>query len=291
MKKLTVTLKKLTALLTALSIFLFAFGAEAAATVGKSYKISVKITSQGEYNITVDANCVSNPVLYKKTAFFETKQKCSVSRSGNKYIIKAGLTTGTYYVKFTLKEGYSSQKVTYSMNTDTYSSYSSTLSQSKQWKPNSNSMTTSSNSVCTQIAYLTKEQAMVYALNMDKKVYLKLLDYGVEITSVLAAAYINPTSVLGKAVSAASRSKVITAARIFAGTVLGYKFPSFSSMMIDTIRTKTKNFTTGLKVTVYLKNGCYVNAYNSWNEKANTVKGASGYRGTFSTFSKVMSWY
>ena len=280
--------KRLLSVSICLSILMFSLTTEASR--GKTYTVRLAPSIQGEYNITIKAYCTSSPVLYKKNILGKLTRASGykITRLNGNYIIKAGLLKSNYYVQFACVGTYS---VSYCKNLDVYSSSYSKVTKGLQWKPTSTTLSPSSIKAYTQVAYLTNLEAALYSLNLSRSVYLKLLDETITVSAAILSGGASASSGALAALSKASRSTVVVAARHIL-SVCGYSIPTLSSVVQSGIKNKTHNFSDGLKITVYITNyGTYQNVYDSWNQKANTVKGISGCRGNFSTCRKVLSWY
>ena len=260
------------------------------------YSFILSPDPMGEYNVTIKGGSMMTvPKVYYKNwrgKEVEVKNGIEVLKSGSRYILRCSFEKKKYYIKVTAS---SKPSCTYSRNRDRYSDSSSKMTKGISWSPGASSYQPYMTSGVTtrQIAYLTKEEALVYAMNMDKNVYLKVIDTSIRAAALLAAAGIQETSVLGKALSRVSRTKLASAAKRIVSALGGISFiPDIRKSIIEDIETKTKNYTTGLKVEVTwtMRGGC-VNTYSTWNEKASSIYGKEYCRGSFTNFKKLEGWY
>ena len=257
------------------------------AVTKKERILTLAPSSQGEYNMTIEAYCTSSPVLYQKNILGKLIRATGykMTHTGGKYIIKSWLSRKNYYIKFAPVGTY---RFSYAKNLDVYSHTYGKVTRGLQWKPTSKQLSTSS--LYKQVCYLTNYEAAIYALGLNQKIYLKLLDESVSLSAVLACASISKTSALGRAIIALGKKPLVEVAKRIV-SIYGYSIPSLSTSIKDTIRRKTNNFKSGLRITVVLSHGTYVDCYDSWNQQSSTVKGIVGMRGNFSTLRKVESWY
>lgn len=268
-----------------------------AKTSVKNYTFTVKPGSMGEYNITLTSGKMSSkPQVYYKNWQGKQKQlqsgvRCVKTSSG--YKLECSLEKKTYYVKV---KGTAKPTCRLKKNLDRYASkQTGKMGRGVSWKPKENSYQPylMSGTCIRQIAYLTREEAVIYAMNLDKNLYLRVLDTSVRATALIAAAGLKETSALGRAIMSISRSKLADVAKTLVTGLGGISLvPDIKAVVLEDVVKKTKNYTTGLKITVTdtVRGGC-VNSYESWDGKASSVYGKEYCRGNFSTLKKVEGWY
>lgn len=262
----------------------------------KKYSLSVTPSIRGEFNITVKGKLTQAPILYKKNIFGK-KTKVSnakATKSNGNWIIECSLEKKKKYV-VDCKVSSGTPTINCVKNRDKYSSSSSLSKKSIQWTPKANSYQPYdlSNTYVVQVVYLTKEETMAYALNLKKNEYLKLLDTSVSLGTFMTTAGISAKSALGKAIKTIGKSELAEAAKIVVTTYGGLSLvPSLREGLEDTVCEASKNYTTGIKITVMSTlRGGLTNSYSNWDGKKSTVYGESGCRGSFSTKVKLKGWY
>ena len=266
---------------------------EAAIARSKTYTFYFDAT-KADYNITLQGgNMTSKPKVYYKNVFGKEVSAKIVSISGSSYskTIKAGLENKKYYIKVDAK---SKPACKYSQNKDKYSG--SSVSSGISWQPTNASIHqpyTQFGVYVHQIAYVPRDKVRLYALNMDKNMYLKLIDTSVKISAILAMAHLSSASSLGKAITAMGRSNVAKITKEIATGVGGVTLlPKLNKMLLREIEKKSQNYSKGLKITVmWTQRAGFTNNYETWDGRASSVYGAKGYRGKFSTYKKLYGWY
>lgn len=272
-------------------------------TISKSFRITGKTThwfkfnsgSMGEYNIFSTGTVDTSVTLYKKT-FSGIKKVASDDNSGNSrnFKLNVGLEKNkTYYLEINYKgRGYSS--IYLQIN---YDKYTGGLFSTKggSWEPYSNTYQpyALNGQFYKKVTYLTSAQSAIYAAGLLNKKYLKMLNSGVQIGVILAAAGISKYSVLGRKIIEMGNT---TLANIISSvlSVWGLKvLVPLEEHIIRTIQQKTSNYRYGLIVTtIWTQRGMYTNSYEKWNVRNSSVYGKKHCRGRFKAGDvKVGGWY
>lgn len=252
-------------------------------------KFYIKTTESGAYNVTVK-NASALPRIYSTNIFGKETAitNYTYKKSGTTY------TFATYFeknVKYYVYVPYSTQTPTcsYSKNVDRYSTSTTKLTQGMIWDydPNGFQPNSAQGMFTRQICYLTAGEAAIYANQMDKSKYLKLLDTSVSLTAYLAFCEIPETSALGKFITKIGKDKYAQIAkRVLSGITAFTLIPSLKESAKTAVENATNDYTNGLQIIVTNASGGYYNSYGSWNERANTVVGPEYARGTFSTYTR-----
>lgn len=260
--------------------------ASAAAT---EKKFSIQTTESGAYNVTA-TNATALPRIYSTNIFGKETEVTNYTykKSGSTY------TIATYFeknVKYYVYVPYSSTAPTcsYAKNLDRYSTSTTKLSQGKIWDydPKGFQPNSAQGMYTRQICYLTTGEAAIYANQIDKSKYLKLIDTSVSVTAYLAFCEIPATSALGKFITKIGKDKYAQIGKlVLAGITSWTLIPSLADSAKNAVETATNNYNNGLKITVTNATGGYYNSYASWNERANTVVGPEYARGTFTTYTR-----
>lgn len=260
-----------------------------------TYSLQMKPGVRGEYNISVTGSLTSTPKLYKINFFKKLVQiPCTYIWQSGRRVLKCSLEKNTTYKLYLTTRG-GKPYVSCKKNLDVYRNSSLTCMRGLEWVPYSNSYQEFSlQGIRTlQIAYLTREEALLYSLNLTRNSYLKLLNTGIKLTQFMVSCGISSSTVLGKKIIEIGKTKLATTAKTIVSTLGGITLlPNLSKGIQDSIRSASGNYSHGIKITVTSTpfGGC-TNSYSGWNQQYDSVLGKPGVRGSFSTLRKMKGWY
>lgn len=261
----------------------------------RTYTLQMKAVVRGEYNVSITGSLTAVPKLYKVNFFKKLVQvPCSYIWKNGQRLLKCSLERNTVYRLYMTTTG-AKPHVSCKKNLDQYRNSTMTCTRGIEWSasPSSYQEFSLQGIRVVQIAYLTKEEAVFYSLNLSRSNYLKLLNTGIKLTHFMVCCGISSSSALGKKIISMGKTKLAIVAKTTVSTLGGITLlPNLSKGVQESIRSASGNYTHGIKIVVTsTPYGGYTNSYSAWNGQYDTVIGKPGVRGTFSTLRKMKGWY